>query len=230
MNTKILIYGAVLTGLLCAAALACPPPPCLPVPNNCWRSVAWPICWEWKCSYGICCEGECCYGGIYCCSKYNCCPQPCCNGDCCNAAETCCGGEKCCFIDECCNGNCCDSFMEEDCCEGITCYKPGAPYEEQCCHDGNGTVCPKDKICCQGECVTTKCIDLGTCEYDLPGPVMCRRKHDSDPSCDDVYFGCQGPGCERGYCRTAIAAGPFPDKECHQGCVCDTNTTWCVET
>ena len=51
MNTKMLIYGAVLTGLFCAAALACLlPPPCPPCtrPSTVADPPEWPDC-VWKC-------------------------------------------------------------------------------------------------------------------------------------------------------------------------------------
>ena len=102
------------------------------------------------CPSGICCFGTCCGDGQECCG-IKCCSNACCGypGTCCDdPMDTCCGSQ-CCVSDCCSESHSCCGRTGRICCDGTDCYDPAT---EQCCGDGNGTVCDIDEVCCDGMC------------------------------------------------------------------------------
>ncbi len=177
MNTKMLIYGAGLTGLFCAAALAClPPTPCPPCtrPRTAADPPSWPDC-VWKCGVDdVCCKKACCYNA--CCDEVTCYNYN--THQCCNYRT----GKICPKDRSCCGTNCCTAPY---CCDQKTCFD--AEAGEHCCYYGTGKVCPPGQHCCSGDCcpVGQPCCDGITC-YDPAVKKCCNYENGKTCNIDEV--------------------------------------------
>lgn len=159
------ILIVLLVSLLCAAAVACPPPDCPPCRSG--STCAWACGSTDYCCPDTCCSNECCHGMTQCCNNSTavccgipntCCDNKCCGNTCCTSStDRCCGTGCCSNSKACCGGTCCNpgytccgsalqNCCVSECCGGTQCC--GAIPGGHCCED---TICYNEssgETCC----------------------------------------------------------------------------------
>jgi len=237
-------FTVLLVSLLCATAMACPPPEC-------------PACYAWDgdscvwdcgptdiCCNDACCSNKCCERFTKCCSDpdavccgfaQTCCDNVCCYNECCDPGLTCCGVD--CCSNECCGGTCCDDPGEtccgSNCCVSDCCSEThfccGAvgkeccdgtdcydPATEKCCGNGNGHTCLNEQTCCGdfGCCLASQCCDETGCVTTCPGSECC-----NDGTC--VSSCPTDKCCDDGVCKSECSGDTCCDEgvcEALEGC------------
>lgn len=121
---------------------------------------------------------------------------------------------------QCCqNGNCVDGCCGGPCCDDKRCYNPET---KKCCGRGDGSICPKDKNCCDdGSCaMPCEIVEGQKCEPPFGSTIM---------PCASTCALVDGP-C--GFPLTKVWSGKTETTCSPEGCDgdCSKDTHWCSKT